>query len=341
MVLIIAVLIAAAVMACFHRAVYMVFRNLTAGTYSVPEEDEWDGGTTYQDVMYSDVSESDYLDLYVPENIESAEEPRLFVIIHGGGFISGDSDTKQAKLMYRFFRDRGYACASIHYRLAQEAAFPAAVEDCKAAIRYLRANADEYGYNADQITVFGESAGGYLALMCAVTDDDEFSSVPFIGQTETENPSSKVDVLVDYYGFTDITGLDEDLRTIGLPRIVYTLANNWMIGKTEGYEDFASYWFRKNVSEMSESERNVVDPYYYIDKNRDMVSELSVWMIHGDCDITIPYLSSVRLYDHLSEMIGQDNIHFTLEPDMGHASDPLYSDDILSQIDEFIKGRLR
>ena len=75
------------------------------------------------------------------------------------------------------------ACASVNYRLAQEAAFPAAVEDCKAAVRYLRANADKYGYNADQITVFGESAGGY----------------------------------------TDIIGLDKDLKSIGLPRIVYTV----------------------------------------------------------------------------------------------------------------------
>lgn len=140
------------------------------------------------------------------------------------------------------------ACASVNYRLAQEAAFPAAVEDCKAAVRYLRANADKYGYKADQITVFGESAGGY----------------------------------------TDIIGLDKDLKSIGLPRIVYTVANYWMIGKMNGYEDFASYWFRKNVSEMSKSERNVVDPYYYIDKNKDIVADLAVWMIHGDCDLTIP-----------------------------------------------------
>ena len=182
------------------------------------------------------------------------------------------------------------ACASVNYRLAQEAAFPAAVEDCKAAVRYLRANADKYGYKADQITVFGESAGGYLALMCAVTGDDEFSSVPFIGQTDSDNPSSKVDVLVDYYGYTDITGLDKDLKSIGLPRIVYTVAN--------------------------------------------------YWMIHGDCDLTIPYLSSVRLYNRLSEVIGQDGIHFRHEPDMGHASDPLYSDEILSEIDDFIRGDL-
>ena len=55
-----------------------------------------------------------------------------------------------------------------------------------------------------------------------------------------------------------------------------------------GYEEFASYWFRKNVSEMSKSERNVVDPYYYIEQNKDIVADLAVWMIHGDCDLTIP-----------------------------------------------------
>ncbi len=339
-VLIILAVLAALALGRFHRAVYMSFRNMTVKSYEIPEKDTWSGGKTYRNVRYSEVSPSDYLDLYLPENSEGGEKPRLFVIIHGGGFVSGDSTSRQAQLMYRFFRDRGYACASIHYRLAQEAAFPAGVEDCKAAVRYLRANADKYGYNADQITVFGESAGGYLALMCSVTGDDEFNSVPFIGQTDSHNPSSKIDILVDYYGYTDITGLDKDLKAIGLPRIVYTVANYWMIGKMEGYEDFASYWFRKNVSEMSESERNVVDPYYYIGKNKDIVTDLAVWMVHGDCDLTIPYLSSARLYDCLSGVIGQDDIYFRLEQGMGHAGDPLYSDEILSEMDDFIRGHL-
>ncbi|MDO4649742.1 MAG: alpha/beta hydrolase [Eubacteriales bacterium] len=333
MIAIVVVLLIVLILGLNHKSVYYVFKNVTADKVDVGDL-TWDSGKTYLKVPYSEVSESDYLDLYVPQDVES---PKLFVLIHGGGFIAGDSDTKQVQFMYRYFRDHGYACAAINYRLAQEAAFPAGLEDCKAAIRFLKANADQYGYDAEHISVFGESAGGYLSLMCSVTGDDEFNSVPFIGQTEENNPSGNVDVLVDYYGYTDIDSLDGDLKEMGVPRLVFTLANNWMIGKLDGHEDYASYWFRKDISRMNEEEFNTVDPFYYIEKNKEVVSNLAVWMIHGDCDITIPCQSSERLYQAFEGQNGAQNTALRMEPGMGHASDPLYSDEILGEIDQFIQ----
>ena len=336
-VLVVIIVILAALLGIFHRATYLVFKNLTIPTVSLPKEDDWTGGQILKNIQYSDVSESDYLNLYI---LDGVEKPQLFVLIHGGGFIAGDADTKQIQLMYRYFRDHGYACASINYRLAQEAAFPAPVQDCKAAIRFLRANADVYGYDAEHIAVFGESAGGYLATMCSVTLDDEFNDLPFIGQTEENNPSARTDVLINYYGHVEMNDSAADLKAIGLPKPVYMIANNWMIGKTGGYEDFASYLLRKNVSEMTQDERNAVEPSYYLEKNASELSErLAAWTIHGDCDITVPLPVSQRLQERLEPILGE-NAQLRVEPGMGHASDPLYADDILAEVDEFIRAHL-
>ena len=124
----------------------------------------------------------------------------MIVMVHGGGFVFNDSQSRQAQLMYRYFRDHGYACASINYRLAQEAAFPAGVEDVKSAIRFLRANAEKYGYDPERFAIWGESAGGYLSVICGASNDEEFNSVPFIGEDENNPVSSEVQVILNYYG---------------------------------------------------------------------------------------------------------------------------------------------
>lgn len=331
-------LAAACVLAVYHEAAYVVFRNLTVERFRMDESGDWEGGTEYLNVQYADVSESDCLDLYVPDS----EEPvPLFVLIHGGGFIAGDSQSRQSQLMYRYFRDRGYACATINYRLAQEAPFPGAVQDCKAAIRFLRANAEKYGYDASCIAVFGESAGGYLAVMCAVTNDDEFNDLPFIGEEEAGEISAKVDVLVNYYGHLEKNSLEQDLQTLKLPRIVYDIGNYWITDEAlQGYENIDSFWLRQNVSQMTPEELAYSDPYTYINKNLNQDSNLDVWIIHGDCDITVPYLQSERLYDRLVELIGAERVSCRLVPDMGHASDPLYSDGELALLEDFLKEKL-
>jgi acetyl esterase/lipase len=226
--------------------------------------------------------------------------------------------------------------ASVNYRLAQEAPFPAAIEDCKAAIRFLRAHAEEYGYQAERICLFGESAGGYLATMCAFTNDEEFNSLSFLGQTEESNPSARVDVLVDYYPFVSLTGLDEDLKEIGCSRLFFDLANGWVNGNLEGFEDFASYWLRQNISQMTPEERQSADPFRYLEKNGAELKHLSVWLIHGESDITVPIPSSNRLYAAMQAQLDPGRLVYRQIPRQGHASDPLYADSILREIEEWM-----
>lgn len=321
----------------YHRAIYVVFRNLALSRVIPLDNVTWEGGTVFERVPYAADSENQYLDLYVP--VTGGEPPKLYVIIHGGGFISNDSQSRQAQLMFRCFRDHGYACASINYRLAQEAPFPAGLSDCKAAIRFLRAYADEYGYNAQHIAVFGESAGGYLAVMCGVTNDDEFSDVAFLGQESTRDISAKVDVVVNYYGHIDHSGLEKDWTDLQVPQVVTDIANGWMSGEIlQGYENIESFWMRKNVSEMTQEEFAVSDPNYYIEKND--LTGLSMWIVHGDCDITVPYLHSQRLAEKLEQKLGADAVSYHLIPGMGHASDPLYSNELLGELEGFLELKL-
>ena len=176
--------------------------------------------------------------------------------------------------------------------------------------------------------------------MCAVTNDDEFNDLPFIGQDEMGNVSAKVDVLVDYYGAAE-KNMEKDLPSLGLPEFIYQVANSWLSGDViEGFEDINSFWLRKNVSEMTQEELSNSDPYAYIVENVTESSDLYVWIVHGDCDITVPYLQSERLFDRLSGILGKDRVFYRLVPNMGHASDPLYSDAELELLEGYLKKKL-
>ncbi len=321
-----------------HRAAYVVLRNLTTPKYPMEEDAEWTGGRTWRHVPYAEGSGSQYLDLYVPEG---ESRPPLFVLIHGGAFLTGDSDTRQVRWMYRFFRDRGFACASVNYRLAGEAPFPAGLEDCRAAIRFLRAHQAEYGYDAGKIAVWGESAGGYLALMCAVVGEEDFSSVPFLGQEETGDVSARCDVLVDYYGAAEFGSMAQDWKEMGIPEVVYDIGNGWIPkDQLEGFENVESYWLRQNVSEASEEETARWDPYAYIRKHLTEESGPAVWITHGDCDITVPCAQSRRLYETLAGILGTDRVRFRQVPGAGHAGDVLYTDRELEAVLSFLEEQL-
>ena len=138
--------------------------------------------------------ERNRLDLYLPE--KATRPLPVIVWVHGGGWTSGDKTHGPA---FRF-ATKGYAVASINYRFSQDAIFPAQIYDCKAAIRWLRANAGKYGLDADHIGAWGASSGGHLVALLGTTG----------GVTELEGPgghpeqSSRVQAVVDWCGPTDL-----------------------------------------------------------------------------------------------------------------------------------------
>jgi acetyl esterase/lipase len=137
------------------------------------------------------------LDLYQPESSASPAAGLLF--IHGGAWAGG------SKADYRYygllFAQKGYVVASVEYRLAGEQLYPAAIEDCKCAVRWMRAKAAEIGVDPGRIAAVGGSAGGHLSMMVGYSSD-----VPALeGKGGHEGISSAVQCVVNLYGPCDLT----------------------------------------------------------------------------------------------------------------------------------------
>jgi acetyl esterase/lipase len=157
--------------------------------------------TIFENVTYATKSPIQHLDIYMPKGVV---KPPLMVWTHGGGFVIGDDDfmkfDESAKLLEEFIKN-GIAVASINYRLAQEAKYPAAGIDAKTAIRFLRANAAKYGYDPNKFATGGDSAGSYLALASAITGDQPS---PFDDPTDpNKKTSAAVSTVVDLFGNID------------------------------------------------------------------------------------------------------------------------------------------
>jgi acetyl esterase/lipase len=141
------------------------------------------------------------LDLWVPDR---PTPPPLVVWIHGGAWMIGDRRLLPGSLrqdqVFEELVDAGLAVATIDYRHAREAAFPAQLHDAKAAVRWLRAHADPLGIDATRIGVWGESAGGHLAALLALTAH----RADLEGDLGVVGPSSGIDAVVDWYGVSDL-----------------------------------------------------------------------------------------------------------------------------------------
>ncbi len=155
------------------------------------------GARVERDMVYSETgSRSLKLDLYLPAGAPGQGALPVIVWIHGGGWVSGHKDQTPAVRMI----EQGYAVASIEYRFLTEAVFPAQIHDAKAAVRWLRAHADQYNLDPDRIGAWGASAGGHLAAMLGTS----------AGVEELEGPgdnleySSRVQAVVDFYGPIDV-----------------------------------------------------------------------------------------------------------------------------------------
>jgi len=138
------------------------------------------------------------LDLYRPAEAAGDPVPGL-VFIHGGGWKGGDrSDYKVYTVR---FAEAGYVVATVSYRFSQEAPFPAAVEDVKCAVRWMRAHAGELGVDPDRIAAIGGSAGGHLAMMLGYAPDE----AELEGTGGNPGVSSAVQAVVNLYGPCDLT----------------------------------------------------------------------------------------------------------------------------------------
>jgi len=202
------------------------------------------------------------LDLYMPEGVPS---PPLVVWVHGGAWTNGSKDSVPP-----FFVKAGIATASIDFRQSTEAKFPAQVHDIKAAIRFLRASASQYGYTTGRIAISGSSSGGHLAALVGVTNGVAALEGKVGGHL---GESSDVQAILDYYGPTNFMTILAQSTPHGLSVRVPAL-NRLIGGRPEAVSELA-----KLASPVSH-----VDP-----------ADPPLFMLHGDQDPQVPINQSIEL----------------------------------------------
>ncbi|KOH43453.1 alpha/beta hydrolase [Sunxiuqinia dokdonensis] len=161
------------------------------------------------DLVYASLLETKYgkrdlhLDLFQPKS--EGKYPAL-ILIFGGGWRSGSKAAQGP--MAQQIAAKGYVTATVEYRLSPEALYPAAVHDIKAAIRYLRANAEKYNIDTDRIAISGSSAGGQLAALVGMTANVE----KFDGYSANMNQPVSIQAIIDMDGILDFTDPNESAK---------------------------------------------------------------------------------------------------------------------------------
>jgi acetyl esterase/lipase len=253
---------------------------------------------TYKDVAYASVSKTQTLDIYLPKG----EGPFPVVInIHGGGFALGDKGMLSSTVGQALL-DAGYAVVSLNYRLSGEAIFPAAVQDVKTAVRFLRANAAQYKLDPERFAAFSQSAGGNLASMIGLS-----AGVAELEGAEMGNAdvSSQVQAVINWFGPSDFTVMDEQAKAQGCGSSDQT---------HNAADSFESKYLGAAVPTVPELAQKA-NPISYITPNAP-----PFLVQKGDQDCTVAIESTKMLADALAAK-GLD-VHFDLLKNVGHG-DPM------------------
>jgi acetyl esterase/lipase len=214
------------------------------------------------------------LDVMGPADTSRRLPTLLF--IHGGGWVGGDKDAMFLRLLP--YLEMGFAVVNVEYRLGAVALAPAAVEDCRCALRWTIEHAEEYGFDASRIVVTGTSAGGHLTLTTGMLPasaglDRLCPSIrPEGGRADAYEPEMPVAAMVNFYGITDVADLVE-----GPNAKLYAV--RWMGGMADWRE------IARRVSPL-EYVRAGLPP---------------ILTIHGDADPIVPYQHGVQLHEALQK----------------------------------------
>ncbi len=248
------------------------------------------------------------LDLYLPSHGEGRFP--LIVYVPGGAWM--DCDKSVCVPMKLGFCQKGYAAASITYRTSKTP-FPAQIEDGKAAIRWIRANAEKYNIDPTRIGVMGTSAGGHMACLLGVTGKARQFDVG-----ENLDQSSEVQAVCNCYGATDFVNFFDDFK--GDP------------GKTEFLHRIINALLGGSLDEKAELAKQG-SPITHVDENAP-----PFLTIHGIADPTVPFQQAEILHDKLRQ--NGVSSQLILIPDGGHGDPKLFSQPLIDEIFRFFDEKL-
>lgn len=276
--------------------------------------------TKYTDISYADQSDTQKLDVYLPNEGEGPFP--VIVAIHGGGFMMGSKTGGDVSSMLKGV-ENGYAVVSVDYRLSEEAAFPAAISDVKAAIRYIKANAEKYNLDPEKIAVWGDSAGGNLAALAGTSSDDEYLN----GDNEENlEYSSEVQAVVDWFGPLEFLKMDEQFAEAGVsPKM----------GATSSDSSPESKYIGGNITENKEQTEKA-NPSNYISED-----DPYFFIQHGTDDQNVPTQQSIDFAENLKAVLGEDKVTLSLLEGAGHGGEQFDAEENVQQVFEFLDSVLK
>lgn len=263
-----------------------------------------EGVKRFADVAYVEAGhERHKLDIYIPEAIKEGAKLPLVIWIHGGAWQAGSKENCPAIGL----TEKGFAVASINYRLSQHAIFPAQIEDCKAAIRYLRKNADKYHLDPDKFGVWGSSAGGHLVALVGTSGEVKELETT----TGEDTTSSRVQAVCNWFGPTDLIAMGGSHNRENSPE------SKLLGGSVQEKKELAAK----------------ANPITYITKDDPPFLNM-----HGDKDPVVP-LSQSELLQTALEKAGVPSELVVLEG-AGHGGPQFSSPDMREKITSFFQKHL-
>lgn len=250
------------------------------------------------------------LDIYLPKSRKSEKPIPVVVYIHGGAWISGDKLAVANRPILAASTGQ-YAGISVAYRLSNEAKWPAQIHDCKAAIRWVRGNAEKLGLDADHIAVWGTSAGGHLVSMLGTSGDIESLEGDLGPYTDK---SSRVTCVINECGPTD-----------------FELALTYKDGKPQA-DDVAVIGLLGGQPEERASLIKSSSPVTYVTPD-----DAPFLILHGTKDLRVDFSHATRI-DKALEEAGVSSILIPVT-DVGHAlGHPKMIERIRSFVDHHLCG---
>lgn len=257
---------------------------------------------TYSDVDYvGDGNTKQMLDIYIPAGVTTPTG--TIVHIHGGAFMMGSKGVSEQP-SFQYFFDNGYVCVDINYRLSTDSLWPAQVHDCKAAIRYLKANAALYHIDTCKIGVIGESAGGYLVAMLGTTAQVPQLEGLHLGNT---NVTSRVHAVVDLFGPINFLTMDAEAAALG-----FTINTNSATSPESRLMGAAVQTIPDLVTQAN--------PTTYISAD-----DAAFFISAGSADHNIPYTQGQNFCNALIPVIGSEKASFELLAGAGHGGSVWHS----------------
>ena len=275
----------------------------------------------FLDIPYAQQSTAQKLDVYIPDQ---GEDPfPVIVSIHGGAFMGCDKADLQVLPMLEGLK-RGYAVVAINYRLSGEAKFPALVQDAKAAIRWIRANAKQYKLDPNRIAAWGGSAGGYLSTMLGVSAGARWLEDLSLGYPDQP---CHVQAVVAWFGPTNFLKMDEQLTESGLAPLPGTEHN--------GINSPESLLLGAKITEIPEKVK-AANPETYVEP-----SAPPFLLQHGTRDPVVPVQQSKGLAAKLRQVCGEDRVTLELLEGAEHADLKFETPQNVARVLDFLDKNLK